>query len=109
MKDIGTRVGAILGSNKQTKVIDFLGYGVYEGDYVPQEAVGMMADMLKEHKVNNPCIKLDSGQKVYGCECWWGSEEQVKEQLEDAVKQGYTVKDVQINEIREDFLRESKK
>jgi hypothetical protein len=25
---------------------------------------------------------LDSGKQIFGCECWWGGEEEVKKQVE---------------------------
>jgi hypothetical protein len=59
------------------------GYGVYEGDYRPVEAAGQMADMLVDNKLTNPRIRLDDGQVVYGCECWWASEEEVLKRVKN--------------------------
>jgi hypothetical protein len=75
------RVGAVLSADKEKSEINFIGYGVYVGDEVPVEAVGWIADALRENKVLNPKIVLDNGTVVWGCECWWGSEENVKEML----------------------------
>lgn len=92
----GDRVGAILGRNDDGS-IDFLGYGVYEGDFVPtDEAVGMFAEIAREVGHTNPRLKLDDGSVVYGAEAWWGSEEEVKKTLE-----GQRVNNVSINQIRE--------
>jgi hypothetical protein len=97
MSKINTRVGAILGAGKDT--VEFLGYGVYVGDFVPTEAAGDMGKMLAEAEIPNPKIVLDSGKIVYGCECWWGSEEAVQKKLA-----GYkTVTEVDIDEIRKKF------
>lgn len=63
------RVGAILSSIGNT--VYLIGYGTYEGDLVPPPE-------LKLVSVPNPCIKLDSGKTVYGCECWWGDEAAIK-------------------------------
>ena len=90
----GERVGAILGSNKDGSV-DFLGYGVYEGDFIPTEAVGFMAEIATKLEHTNPRIRLDDGQVVYGCECWWGKEDEVKKSLE-----GHTVNLVSITDVR---------
>lgn len=30
----------------------------------------------------NPTIKLDNGEIVFGCECWWGPVERCKEKWE---------------------------
>lgn len=82
MSRIGDRVGAILKAHDH--YIEFLGYGIYEGDFVPHEACGQMANMLVQAGVFNPRIRLDNGKIVYGCECWWGVELKVKKILETA-------------------------
>lgn len=77
---IGQRVGAIC--SKQGNHVEFFGYGVYEGNIVPDnESVLFMGISLKKANISNPQIKLDNGDVVYGCECWWGSEEKVQEML----------------------------
>jgi hypothetical protein len=77
---IGDRVGAILSSSGNDVL--FFGYGVYEGNKVPPpEVTGWLADTCREIGHENPCILLDSGKRVYGCECWWGSEEEVQKRL----------------------------
>ena len=97
---IGDRVGVILGSNKDGSV-DFFGFGFYEGDFVPTEAVGQLAEIMREADHVNPRIRLDSGSVVYGCECWWGSEEKVKKMLD-----GQRVNVVSIDEVRAKFAKE---
>jgi hypothetical protein len=71
---IGDRVGAIKSANDDG--VYFYGYGIYEGDFIPPENVGGLNLGIK-----NPRIKLDNGEYVYGCECWWGNLERVKEIL----------------------------
>lgn len=61
---VGTRVGAI--SSADSDQVNLLGYGVYQGDLV--SPLGFP----------NPCILLDNGATVWGYQCWWGSEEEVK-------------------------------
>lgn len=76
----GTRVGAVSHS-KDDKVFMF-GYGEYLGDKtpgkdgLPETPGGFMGE-------TNPCIKLDNGQYVWGCECWWGTEASVKTKFGD--------------------------
>lgn len=61
-----TRVIAIRDANKE--VINIYGYG----EYVGREKCPYLGD------IENPKIVLDvddninSGQTVWGCECWWG-------------------------------------
>ncbi len=100
MTKAGERAGAVHTGDKDALYI--FGYGVYEGDFVPEEAVGWIADTAREIGVKNPRIRLDNGKVVYGCECWWGSEEAVKKQAAKYPK----VVEVDIDEIREKHRRE---
>jgi hypothetical protein len=113
MYKIGDRVGAVLSVSKEEGVL-FLGYGIYEGDFYPEEAIGFFADckkkMIAEGKakktddwMTNPRIRLDNGKVVYGCECWWGNID-----LEDYVKKGYKIINVDIEQYRENILLEEK-
>ena len=77
MAEIGDRVGAIQKADDTT--VHFYGYGTYKGKTVPPENVG---GFNFDH-YPNPTIELDNGQKVYGCECWWGPEEKVKSMIGD--------------------------
>jgi hypothetical protein len=64
--EVGARVGAISHSN--SKSVYLFGYGVYEGDFPCKGSFG----------APNPRIKLDNGQTVWGYQCWWYSEEEIK-------------------------------
>ena len=81
----GDRVGAILSTGKY--VVRFLGYGVYDGDYVPD------VSWMKEADITNPKLIMDNGNIVWGYQCWWSSEEKIKRILK-----GYsTIIEVDIN------------
>jgi hypothetical protein len=85
MMEAGARVGALL--NATDTEINFLGFGVYEGDFALDDtAVGWMVPALKASGRTNPRIRLDSGKVVWGCECWWGPEEKVAAMLASTVK-----------------------
>lgn len=87
MEPVGSRVGAILGTDAdKPKTLNFFGYGVYDGD-LPNGPMGQFP---------NPRITLDSGEVVWGCECWWGAEERIKQELEYYKKQGYTIETVTV-------------
>ena len=113
MRNPGERVGAMLGSTDE--VISFLGFGVYEGDHPPKDPapIGFTAEMASEAHEEadqpwlNPRIRLDSGSIVWGCECWWGSEEQYKKILADWEAKGKTVKHVDIDQVRRDHEAEA--
>jgi hypothetical protein len=97
MYPVGTRVGAILSANETS--VSFLGYGTYEGDLPYPDSPTLQEvvpewDTLTEAQqtafqngyarvVNNPCIKLDNGDTVWGRECWWGPEPKIKEIMGD--------------------------
>jgi hypothetical protein len=92
-RQIGDRVGALLKGEGDT--VWLLGYGVYQGYQTPDPSLGVKFFGLDlDHP--NPCIKLDSGQLVFGCECWWGDEAGVKQTVARYAK----VIDVDIEEAR---------
>lgn len=97
------RVGAFLSADKDT--VKFLGFGVYEGEFVPEEAVGVFAEALREHGVTNPRIKLDNGDVVYGCECWWDGEPEVQKRLAKWKEIGCKIVTVSIDDIRAEYVR----
>ena len=96
MTEIGMRVGALLGS--KDGVVELLGYGVYEGKHkLPEEAAGFNFGQ------ENPRIRLDNGDIIWGCECWWGEEKKFKENYIDPAKE---VKIVSIHEVRKESIEE---
>ena len=52
-------------------IINFYGFGTYLGDFNPP-------DFEDFPGYTNPKIQLDNGHIVWGCECWWGPEEEFK-------------------------------
>lgn len=74
MSKIGERVGAIESANQNE--VRLFGYGVYTGDKIPPKSVGGM-----NFSIPNPCILLDSGTEIYGCECWWGGEDEIRSMI----------------------------
>jgi hypothetical protein len=87
MHAIGIRVGAILSMDDET--CNHLGYGTYDGDEIP------IINGMEVLSRPNPKITLDSGKVVWGCECWWGPEDKIKEQVE-----GKEIVEVDIDEAR---------
>jgi hypothetical protein len=117
MRDIGGRVGAILGA--KGRAVRLIGYGTYEG-YKPIDdlAVGPFADMLRSFRVPsdaieptgatfNPRIRLDDGSHVWGCECWWAAEEAVQELVRQWAERGRIIVRVDINEVRRQYAASS--
>jgi hypothetical protein len=72
--------------------VDLLGYGVYDGLQTPPPG--------RINVDSNPRITLDNGDVVWGFECWWGSEEQIKKEVEHYRKGGAVVNAVSILSYR---------
>ena len=51
------------------------GEGEYIGDKVPD------VKPFNEIDLPNPCIKLKSGELVWGFECWWGKKDKMEEKF----------------------------
>jgi hypothetical protein len=71
----GERIAAIYEACIATSTCHFLGWGVYEGDFVPPPEINPTLNQ----GAPNPRLRLDNGQIVWGCECWWGSEKEFKD------------------------------
>lgn len=80
----GDRVFAM--SHGDDETIYLFGCGTYLGRKSPPDEItcvfGAFGDERREMEqmgipddLTNPCIQLDSGQIVWGSECWWGPEE----------------------------------
>lgn len=83
---VGDRVGAIQRADEAT--VWLFGFGVYEGEKpAPVGPMGIsLADWCKETGTSeylNPRIALDGGGHVYGLECWWGGEAEVRRSIGD--------------------------
>ena len=91
-RDVGTRIGALLTYDSDTCL--FLGYGVYEGDFIPPTTVGGLNKGFP-----NPRLKLDNGETVWGCEVWWGPEAEMKT-IADRYEAKGGLKLVDINDYR---------
>ncbi len=53
------------------------GEGVYLGDKVPDTAP------FNNRGLHNPCMRLDSGELIWGFQCWWGPLDSFKTQIEE--------------------------
>lgn len=105
---IGDRVGAVLSSNNN--VVKVLGFGVFSGYEKPPEPPGyctfeeysevmreqkdIPAEQLTDHNLKggydlyikrisrpNPKLTLDDGRVVWGFQCWWGPESEIKKRF----------------------------
>ena len=87
----GRRVGVVSHIDEKTKTAYLYGYGFYLGFFRPDERpdvprpAGYFA-ALRTNDCYDALIKLDSGQYVWGCECWWGGEINIKKRLKQYVR-----------------------
>ena len=91
--EIGERVGAIIGADAET--IKLLGYGVRIEDQIPPANTAGMGYILHEIEKTNPTLQLDNGDIVFGCECWWGSEDHIQHWID-----GREIIEVSIHDYR---------
>lgn len=84
---VGDRVGAI--ASREDGFVRFFGYGVYRGMFVPGPEARGFAEACHKAGRGNPKIELDNGEVVWGGECWWGPEDQIR-----AALKGHIVIDV---------------
>lgn len=78
--EVGNRIGIILKLDNRKRNCFFLGYGIYEGKFIPPENVPSKKGktLYREHK---ECCKLlcDDGNTYWDFECWFMTEEMFKE------------------------------
>lgn len=119
----GDRVYAI--ESETASEVRAFGGGVYEGMHLPPDGtIGVGGEVLRYHEMTetavrqlmeqrpesdeetlrwiiadsapkNPRIRLDSGEIVWGCQCWWGPEETVLGNIESS---GKTITEVTVAE-----------
>lgn len=95
---VGNKVGAIVSGDPETKVVYFLGYGIYEGDQVPPKGVTFLGLDLSELGHTNPKIVLDSGEVVWGCQVWWGPEAAVQKRIAGYESAGFSINKITMQE-----------
>ena len=98
MIEINDRVGIILKIDNETRKCYFLGYGIYEGKYVPSgDNLSKKAKMLSRYKKESCRFKLDDGNIIYDIDCWIMSEGRFNAVfVNDEYKEGWKVINVDI-------------
>ncbi len=83
---VGHRIGALLGADHDQRIIRLLGFGQYDGDCIPPTPVWLWSIGLP-----NPKLTLDNGSVAWGCECWWGPEDQIMKFLLSYARSGWVI------------------
>lgn len=74
---VGSRVGAVQSADDD--FVYLYGYGERVEDSVPSESTcGAVARECRKHQIRLPTILLDSGVRVWGCECHWAAEQSIR-------------------------------
>lgn len=95
------RVGAFCYTDHKAKIIVFFGYGVFLGETLPSEDVVAGCVRVSRTGRKSATVKLDSGDKVYRCECEdWALEENAQNYIKDCTGDGYKLKQITVKEYR---------
>jgi hypothetical protein len=86
----GYRAGAFLSADAVS--VKLIGYGMYVGK-----------EMHPTLGFPNPLIKLDDGKHVWGCECWWAPEEDIREMVADYEAKGAAIIPIDIDAARKEW------
>ncbi len=83
---IGSYVGAVRELNSHTTYL--YGFGTYEGNFQVGEddgpqPKGKAAEIVQEKGALIPRIRLDNGQVIWGCECIWGPDQEIKARMKN--------------------------
>lgn len=93
----GERVGVLIRVSSEEKIAIHMGFGIYEGYHVPEKNQGL--DLFHDNNIRNPRIKLDTGEIVWGCQVWWGSEEKVKDNMKMWEEENFTVEQWNVDQL----------
>lgn len=83
---VGHRIGAILEADETERMIRLIGFGRYDGDFIPPKHIGGF-----NLGWPNPRLTLDNGWVVWGCECWWGPKDQITKMLLSYARSGWVI------------------
>jgi len=101
---VGERVGVLRGMIKGTDKCGVFGFGVRIPNEIPKKGIYFVGVDLHKRGVEVPTMLLDNGEKVYGCECWWGRESYIKEVLEN-----HNIVECSIEDYRKENIESMKK
>lgn len=77
---LGERVGALY--SLTSTIARLYGYGRYEGYKTPpKDAQGSLVIQLAEHGIPDHQIVLDNGTILWGCQCRWALESEVRKKI----------------------------
>ena len=107
-KLVGKRVLAVHTINNDHKYVEKFGYGTFSGHFYPYSALGKLADDVRAQgeDVTNPKILLDSGEEIWGCECWWMDGARGDLWLMELDNLGYEIRDVSITDMRVNYTEQ---
>lgn len=95
----GIRVGVLPVDHLDDAHAYHYGYGTYEGDFPPPLDIRYGEASMAGLPETNPRIKLDTGQRVWGYECFWLTKEEFDQALGEARDSGREV--VQVPFVRQ--------
>lgn len=69
-----------------------------EGELIKDQVPDM--NPFKDLNITNPCIKLDSGKYVWGCECWWGETEKFEKKYGSDIQERIIVEPSNVQPLK---------
>jgi len=105
MIEVNDRVGIIINTKDSTKECFFLGYGIYEGKYIPSgDNLSKKAKLLSKEKKESCRFKLDDGNIIYATDCWFMFEERFNAVfVNDEYEEGWKIINVDIKGKRREM------
>ena len=102
----GDPVLAVHTINNDEKYVSIFGRGKILGASVPDDtAVGAIAERVRRDGDKVPKIELNSGEIIWGCECWWMDAYRGEMWLMELKSVGYEIRDsVSITDMRKEYL-----
>lgn len=85
-ENLGYRVVAMRDGDGENKIAYIYGEGTYVGRLRPPNGTKTMLGPVDDSfpkDWRNPCIVLDDGRVVWGCQCWWGPVEKMRKRFGD--------------------------
>ncbi len=81
--EVGTRVAVLASFDEYNKKTHLYGFGTYEGEEIPPPGIGVnnLGQSCSDIGAMAAKLKLDDGTIIWGCECSWGPEAEVKEEI----------------------------
>jgi hypothetical protein len=95
MNRIGAYHRMITDEEGYGKQVEFFGYGTFLGEEVPPPGIMFLGRDISQYEEEYPKLQLDNGDIIWGFECVFATEEQMKRDIS-----GLELINVSIHDVR---------